>query len=152
VLNPAADHRTRSGPSRGGKRCISSCRGSRLRLLLAEAQRLALPGSTYGYDVLVRIGWLRQHQRATYDEMHTDLSAQLSISPSHVRYLSQLFSLPLLACHERQQRDRLAQLATQYGGVIVALDGLAPQGGEPQLWFIRDLLSGVTLRSGWLAQ
>jgi hypothetical protein len=36
--------------------------------------------------------------------------------------------------------------------VIIALDGLAPQGGEPQIWFIRDLSTGLTLRSGWLAQ
>ena len=36
--------------------------------------------------------------------------------------------------------------------MIVALDGLAPQGGEPQIWFIRELSSGLTLRSGWLCQ
>jgi len=54
--------------------------------------------------------------------------------------------------HERQHRDHLAQIATQQGGLIVALDGLAPQGGEPQLWFIRELFSGLTLRSGWLCQ
>ena len=34
----------------------------------------------------------------------------------------------------------------------MALDGLAPQGGEPQIWFIRELSSGLTLRSGWLCQ
>jgi len=113
---------------------------------------LAPPGSTYGYDVLVRIGWLRQHQHATYGEIHTDLSARLSISAAHVRYLYQYLYLPLLACHERQQRGRLAQVAQEQGGVILALDGLAPQGGEPQIWFIRDLSTGLTLRSGWLAQ
>src|SRR6266568_9469194 len=60
--------------------------------------------------------------------------------------------LPLLACHERQHRAHLAQIAQQQGGLIVALDGLAPQGGEPQIWFIRELSSGLTLRSGWLCQ
>jgi Transposase, Mutator family len=137
--------------SRPGHCPKAMCRGSRMRLLSAEAQRLALPGSTYGYDVLVRIGWLRQHQHATYSEMHADLSATLSISPSHVRYLYQHFYLPLLACHERQQRDRLALAAQEQGGLLLALDGLAPQGGEPQLWVIRDLATGLTLRSGWLA-
>ncbi len=66
-----------------------------------------------------------------------------------------MFSLKapsLLACHERQHRDHLAQIATEQGGLIIALDGLAPQGGEPQIWFIRALTSGVTLRSGWLSQ
>jgi len=123
-----------------------------MRLLSAQAQRMAPAGSTYGYDVLVRIGWLRQHQRATYGEIHTDLAATLRISPSHVRYLYQQFYLPLLACHERQQRDRLAQVAKEQGGFVIALDGPAPQGGEPQIWFIRDLSTGLTLRSGWLAQ
>jgi hypothetical protein len=123
-----------------------------MRLRSAEAQRLAPPGSTYGDDVLVRIGWLRQPQHATYGEMHTDLSARLSISAAHVRSLYQDLYLPLLACHERQQRGRLAQVAQEQGGVILALDGLAPQGGEPQIWFIRALSTGLTLRSGWLAQ
>jgi len=138
--------------SRPGRCPKATCPGSRMRLLSAEAQRLALPGSTYGYDVLVRIGWLRQHQRATYSELHTDLSSRLHISPSHVRYLYQQFYLPLLACHERQQWDRLAQVAKAQGGVLIALDGLAPQAGAPQLWCMRELLPGLTLRSGWLAQ
>src|SRR5215510_1704687 len=138
--------------TRPGRCPHAACPGSRMRLLSAQAQRIAPAGSTYGYDVLVRIGWLRQHQRATYGEIHTDLAATLRISPSHVRYLYQQFYLPLLACHERQQRDRLAQVAQEQGGLVIALDGLAPQGGEPHIWFIRDLSTGLTLRSGWLAQ
>lgn len=138
--------------TRPGRCPQATCPGSRMRLLSAEAQSLAPPGSTYGYDVLVHLGWLRQHQRATYREIHLALSARLSISEAHVRYLYQHIYLPLLACHERQQRGRLAQVAQEQGGVIIALDGLAPQGGEPQIWFIRDLSTGLTLRSGWLAQ
>jgi Transposase, Mutator family len=130
----------------------ATCAGSRMRLLSAEGQRIALPGSTYGYDVLVRIGWWRQEYRATYREIHAELAPQVRISESHVGYLYQQIYLPLLACHERQHHDRLAQTAKQQGGLIVALDGLAPQGGEPQIWFIRELSSGVTLRSGWLCQ
>src|SRR5205807_3234884 len=97
----------------------------------------------YGYDVLVRIGWWRQEYRATYREIHADLATQVRISVSHVGYLYQQVSLPLLACHERQHRAHLAQIAQQQGGLIVALDGLAPQGGEPQIWCIRELSSGA---------
>ena len=138
--------------TRPGRCPEAACPGSHMRLLSAEAQRIALPGSTYGYDVLVRIGWLRQYQCATYREIHTALSSTLSISAAHVPYLYQHFYLPLLACHERQHRDHLSRIAQQQGGVIVALDGLAPQGGEPQIWVIRELTSGLTLRSGWLCQ
>src|SRR6266571_4390548 len=123
-----------------------------MRLLSAEGQGIALPGSTYGYDVLVRIGWRRQEYHATYREIHAELASQVRISESHVGYLYQQAYLPLLACHERQHRAHLAQIATAQGGLIIALDGLAPQGGEPQIWFIRELTSGVTLRSGWLSQ
>jgi hypothetical protein len=126
--------------------------GSRMRLLSAEGQGIALPGSTYGYDVLVRIGWWRQEYRATYREIHAALSSQVRISESHVGYLYQQGYLPLLACHERQHRTHLVQIAKKQGGLIVALDGLAPQGGEPQIWFIRERSSGLTLRSGWLCR
>ncbi len=130
----------------------AACAGSRLRLLSAEAQSIALPHSTYGYDVLVRIGWLRYTHHATYREIQTELASQVRICVSHVSYLYQQVYLPLLACQERQHRDRLAQIAQAQGGLIIALDGLAPEGGEPQIWFIRELTSGLTLRSGWLSQ
>src|SRR5712691_9608565 len=144
--------RVLSVASRPGRCPHATCAGSRMRLLSAEGQRMAPAGSTYGYDVVVRIGWWRQESRATYREIHAELASQVRISESHVGYLYQQVYLPLLACHERQHRDRLAQIATQQGGVIVALDGLAPQGGEPHMWFIRARSSGVTLRSGWLCQ
>jgi Transposase, Mutator family len=144
--------RVLSVASRPGRCPHATCAGSRMRLLSAEGQRIAPAGSTYGYDVVVRIGWWRQESRATYGEIHTELASQIRISASHVRYLYQHVYLPLLACHERQHHDRLAQIAKQQGGLIMALDGLAPQGGEPQIWFIRELSSGLTLRSGWLCQ
>src|SRR5438876_4949316 len=144
--------RVLSVASRPGRCPHETCAGSRLRLLSAEAQSIALPHSTYGYDVLVRIGWWRQEYRATYREIHAELASQVRISESHVGYLYQRGYLPLLACHERQHRAHLAQIAQQQGGLIVALDGLAPQVGEPQIWFIRELSSGLTLRSGWLYQ
>jgi len=144
--------RVLSVASRPGRCPHATCVGSRLRLLSAEGQRLAPAGSTYGYDVVVHIGWWRQESRATYREIHAALTSRVRISESHVGYLYQQVYLPLLACHERQHRDRLAQIATQQGGLIVALDGLAPQGGEPHIWFIRELSSGLTLRSGWLCQ
>jgi hypothetical protein len=144
--------RVLSVASRPGRCPHATCLGSRLRLLSAEGQRLAPAGSTYGYDVVVHIGWWRQETRATYREIHAALASRVRISESHVGYLYQQVYLPLLACHERQHCDRLAQIATQHGGLIVALDGLAPQGGEPQIWFIRALSSGLTLRSGGLCQ
>lgn len=138
--------------SRPGHCANPDCSGYPLRLVSAEGQQIALPRSTYGYDVLARIGWLRQEKRCTYNEIEAELGSRIEISPSHVRHLYQQVYLPFLACHERQYWDQLAQVADQDGGLIIALDGLAPEGGEAQLWFIRELLTGLTLRSGWLSQ
>jgi len=128
------------------------CCGHDMRLLSAEGQQIAPRGSTYGYDVLARIGWLRQERRDAYAEIQAELTSQVQISESHIRYLYQQVYLPLLACNERQYVACLTQAARQHGGLIISLDGLAPEGGEPQLWFIRELLTNLTLRSGWLSR
>lgn len=129
-----------------------ACAGAAMRLRSAAGQQLALPRQTYGYDVLVRVGWLRQTRCATYAEIHAELRPQVQLSEAQVRALYQHSFLPLLACHERQQTERLKQVANQQGGLVLALDGLAPEGGEPQLWLLHELLSGVVLRSGWLSR
>ncbi|PDW04416.1 hypothetical protein CJ255_03900 [Candidatus Viridilinea mediisalina] len=129
-----------------------ACAGATMRLRSAEGQQVALPYHTYGYDVLTRIGWLRQTRRATYEEIHAELRTHVQLSYSQVRSLYRDSFLPLLACHERQQTDRVAAIVTQYGGLVLALDGMAPEGGEPQLWVLHELLSGVVLRSGWMSR
>ena len=138
--------------SRPGRCADPDCPGHVMRLLSAAGQQIAPRGSTYGYDVLARIGWLRQERRDTYPEIRSELADRVQISAAHIRGLYQQVYLPLRACHERQSWGRLAQAAQQHGGLIIGLDGLAPEGGEAQLWFIRELLTGLTLRSGWLSR
>jgi hypothetical protein len=50
---------------------------------------------------------------------------------------------------ERQHLSELEVLGRQ-SGLLLGLDGLMPEGGEPQLWVIRELQTGWTLRSGWM--
>jgi hypothetical protein len=128
------------------------CCNHGIRLLSGQGQQVAPWGSTYGYDVLVHIGWLRQEGRATYAEIQAALWSQVCISQSHVRYLYQQVYLPLLACNERQHWGDLDKVAHQHGGLLISLDGLVAEGGQPQLWFMRELLTGLTLRSGWLSR
>ena len=117
----------------------------------AQWQQLAPLYCTYGYDVIAHIGWQRQTGSQSFQALHEDLQARLQISEAEVRHLYQERYLPLLACHERQ---RLAELtvAAERVGLLLSLDGLAPEGGEPQLWVVRELQTGLTLRSGWLSQ
>jgi hypothetical protein len=101
--------------------------------------------------VIAQIGWQRQMQRQTFREVHLDLQTSVRISETQVRAIYNDRYLPLLACHERQQMEGLKTVAVQ-GGLWLSLDGLAPEGGEAQLWLVRELRSGVTLRSGWMSQ
>jgi hypothetical protein len=109
--------RVRSVASQPGCRRHATCSGSRRRLLSVEDQRISLPDSTAGDDVRVCLGWWRQEYRATYREMHAELAAQVRIAVSPVGYLYQPVYRPLLACHERQHRDHLAQMAKRPGGI-----------------------------------
>ena len=105
---------------------------------------------TYGYDVIAQIGWLRQMNYQRFEDIHKSLRTHLQLSESEVRHLYHDQYLPLLACHERQNRDQLDRLSAQ-SGLLLGLDGLCPEGGEPQLWVVRELQTGLTLRSGWLS-
>lgn len=134
------------------KRCAHPpCAGALESYPSAQWQHIAPRGCTYGYDVIAHLGWYRQTHRQTFAALQATLPAHLQLSESHVRYLYHYQYLPLLACQERTHRDRLNRVAEQ-GGLILSLDGLAPEGGEPQLWVIRELQTQLTLRSGWLSQ
>ena len=127
------------------------CPGNQRLLRSVSWQQIAPIGCTYGYDVVAQIGWQRQMQRQTFREIHLDLQGRLCISETEVRAIYHQRYLPLRACHERQEMERLKGVAEQ-GGLWLTLDGLAPEGGEAQLWLVRELHSGSVLRSGWMSQ
>jgi hypothetical protein len=132
------------------KLCLNSdCSPQPIAWPSAAWQRLAPKYCTYGYDVIAQIGWERQKGRSRFADVHASLEAKLQISEPQVRYLFHLKYLPLLACHERQHLDELKALSASRG-LLLGLDGLMPEGGEPQLWVIRELQTGWTLRCGWL--
>ena len=129
-----------------------TCPGCALRLRSIAARHLALPGSTYGLDVVARLGRLRHQTALSFAAVHTALVDQIQISRSQVHTLYQEAYLPLLAATERTHHAALTRLAEQSGGLLLALDGLAPAGGEPQLWCVYEIRTGLLLRAGWLSQ
>jgi hypothetical protein len=134
------------------KRCTNpGCAGYPVKWKSAYWQQIAPRSCTYGYDVIAQIGWLRQTGKEPFAAIRVRLANRLQISETQVRSLYHGRYLPLLACHERRSWDPLHALAAQ-SGLILSLDGLAPEGGEAQLWVVRELCSGLTLRSGWLAK
>ena len=137
-------HRPRYCPHVGCGRPAAKC-------ISARWQHIAPRYCTYGYDVIAQIGWQRQMQQQRFAAIHQALQSPLQISETEVRLLYHERYLPLLACHERQYLAEL-QAVAGHTGLLLSLDGLAPEGGEPQLWIVRELQLGLTLRSGWLSQ
>lgn len=134
------------------KRCADpSCPRHGVICRSAGWQRVAPCHCTYGYDVVAQIGWQRQTGCQSFQAIRDDLHHRMAISESQVRHLYHERYLPLLACHERQHMTKLTAVAKE-SGLILSLDGLMPEGGEPQLWVVRELQTGLTLRSGWLGQ
>ncbi len=132
------------------KVCVNpECLGQPLAWVSAAWQRIAPKHGTYGYDVIAQIGWERQKGQARFETIQAHLAPWVEVSESHVRYLYHFKYLPLLACHERQHLAELQKIG-QSSGLLLGLDGLMPMGGEPQLWVVRELQTGWTLRSGWL--
>ena len=82
-------------------------------------QQIAPIGCTYGYDVITQIGWQRQMQRQTFSEIHLDLQGRLCISEAEVRAIYQQRYLPLRACHERQEMERLKAVARLIGSAVL---------------------------------
>ena len=129
----------------------SDCARGHVHCKSAQWQQIAPRHCTYGHDVIAQIGWLRQAHYQRFEAIHEALQSRLQISESEARHLYHERYLPLLACHERQHMAQLRAVSEQTG-LILSLDGLCPEGGEPQLWVVRELQTDLTLRSGWLSQ
>ncbi|MBN2258805.1 MAG: transposase [Anaerolineaceae bacterium] len=129
----------------------SDCKRNQTLYKSARWQQIAPRYCTYGYDMIAQIGWWRQTHCERFEAIHAALQPRLQICESEVRLLYHERYLPLLACHERQYLEEL-KAVSEHRGLILSLDGLAPEGGEPQLWLIRELQLGLTLRSGWLSR
>ena len=58
----------------------------------------------------------------------------------------------LYLLHARNNLDKLKIAVKQYGGLIYAVDGLEPEGGQPQLWSVREVLTGTLIAAGWVTR
>lgn len=121
------------------KRCVDEdCAGSAMHWRSVRWLQTAPGGCTYGYDVIAQIGSQRQTGRETFSSIHASLKPFLRIGETQMRMLYHERYLPLLACHERQSLGKLKDVV-EHTGLWLSLDGLAPEGGEAQLWVVREL-------------
>lgn len=125
------------------------CRLYRRRYTSVQAQSEALPHSTYGLDVVAQIGWWRDREHRSLQEIHQQLQGQVQICRRQVDLLYQRYQV-LLSSAAQPQLAELAAAVQRYGGLLLSVDGVEPQGAQEQLWVVREGLTGQILALGWL--
>jgi len=134
-----------------GYRCPDGeCPGHQRTYRSVEADALALPGFTYGLDIVLLVGRLHLGKHQTVDEVHQDLLERLAplgvrISRREILYLFEAYGTLLRASSEaKDDLEWLAQ-AKKNGGIIVSVDGIQPEKGNETVYVVRDALTGRVL-------
>lgn len=110
------------------------------------AERLAMKGMSYGYDVLAHVGELRFHQHRTLLEIHQDLTGRgIKVSPRHVPNLCVRYGLLLATRLNDEVRRMLAEVTALNEGIVLVLDGIQPERGNGTLYVLQEGCSGTVL-------
>ncbi len=145
---------TLQGPIRlihRGYRCPNAECTTRMRSYRsASADALALPGFTFGVDMVILVGHLRLGQHRTLDEVHQELSCRLhpfalSISRREVLYLFDAYCTLLCAGAAVAEDHQWRQQVEQNGGLIISIDGIQPDIGNETIYLVRDVLTARVL-------
>jgi hypothetical protein len=134
-----------------GYRCPdAACSAHRCTYRSSTADALALPGFTFGLDVVLLIGRLRLGEHHTLDETHRQVLSQLaplgvSISRREVLYLCDAYCTLLRAGTDAKEDWGWREQVEQNGGIIVSMDGIQPDKGNETIYLVRDALTGRVL-------
>ena len=126
--------------------CLTASRSYRS----AAADALALPGFTFGLDIVVLVGHLRLAQHHTVDQTHQVLQARLdpfdqTISRREISYLFDAYTTLVRATHEVADDTAWHEQVRANGGLIISIDGIQPDKGNETVYLVRDVLSGRVL-------
>jgi|SRR5579875_313487 len=136
-----------------GYRCPNAaCPGVRCLYRSAEADQLALPGFTFGLDIVLLVGSLRLRQHQSVDEVHQELSQRLAclevtISRREILFLFETYTSLLRAASEVDQDADWKSQVQANKGLILPVDGIQPDKGNETVYLVRDLLTGRVLRA-----
>jgi hypothetical protein len=111
-----------------------------------EAETLSVPQCSYGIDVIVEVGYQRFWLQRTVQEIHATLKEQMPISERQVLNLLANF----LALLRAGQPVKVAQGHPHWqklGGLVVSIDGMQPEKGNPALYVVREVQLRVTLKA-----
>jgi hypothetical protein len=137
-----------------GYRCPkTACTAAKRVYRSALADALALPGFTFGLDVIALVGTLKLNRHQTLDEVHQNLTSRflpfgLSISRREVMYLFEVYCQLLTASQQQRTGAEWEKWYNQVlanGGLIVSVDGIQPDKGNETIYLVRDVLTGRVL-------
>jgi hypothetical protein len=116
----------------------------------AAADALALPGFTFGLDVVILAGQLRLAQQHSLDQTHQAIQARLApfdltISRREVLYLFEAYCTLIRAVHEIASDTAWHAQVQSNGGLILSIDGIQPDKGNETVYLVRDVLTGRVL-------
>ncbi len=121
----------------------------------AACDALALPGFSFGLDVIALVGHLKLAGHHTLDEVHQTLNEKLALSQTtisrrEVMYLFEAYCQLLRAAQQQRSGPAwekwLAQVA-ENGGLIISIDGIQPDKGNETIYLVRDVLTGRLLNA-----
>src|SRR5947209_18995165 len=134
-----------------GYRCPDpQCPGHQRTYRSPSADALALPGFTFGLDIVLLVGQLRLGKHQTVDEVHEELLERLAplgvtISRREILYLFEAYCTLLRASSEVKDDQEWMAHVKKNGGIIVSVDGLQPEKGNETVYLVRDALTGRVL-------
>ncbi len=134
-----------------GYRCPDEqCEGHRRTYRSMEADALALPGMTYGLDIVLLVGRLRLREHQTVDEIHQEVLKRLEplgvkIARREILYLFEAYCTLLRAASEAKDDQPWLLQVEKNGGIIVSVDGIQPEKGNETVYLVRDALTGRLL-------
>jgi len=116
----------------------------------AAADALALPGFTFGLDLVILIGHLRLAQQHSLDQAHQAIQARLAPFGLTMSRRETLYLFEAYCTLVRAAQDMLTDTAWQAkvranGGLIISIDGIQPDKGNETVYLVRDVLTGRLL-------
>ncbi len=121
-----------------GYRCPApDCPGRKHLYRCAQADALALPGFTFGLDIVILVGQLRLREHKTVDEIHRLLTERLAplgqtLSRREILFLFEAYSALLRAGTEVRENK----------GLLLSIDGIQPDRGNETIYLVRDVFTG----------
>jgi len=134
-----------------GFRCPDpQCVGHQRTYRSPAADALALPGFTFGLDIVLLVGRLRLREHQTVDEVHQELLTRLEklrvkISRREILYLFEAYCTLMRASSEAKDDQEWLSQVEKNGGIIVSVDGIQPEKGNETVYLVRDALTGRVL-------